>query len=89
MGGKCYVKTLLEHVTGGSPETNFMRGRYGSMSRSRSGSRPMTNISAWVALLSHFLPSPDPQPRAPSEWPDRRRPVRAGNGIARADEVIE
>ena len=38
MGGKRYVKTLLEHVTGGrtvisagSPETNFMRGRYGSM----------------------------------------------------------
>ena len=34
MGGKCYIKR--EHVRGriisaGSPETNFMRGRYGSM----------------------------------------------------------
>ena len=54
MGGKCYVKTLLEHVTGvedchfpGSPETNFMKGRYGSMT-------PGFEIALMIGLVIGF-----------------------------------
>jgi hypothetical protein len=54
MGGKCYVKTLLEHVTGVEDchlpdrmKPNFMKGRYGSMT-------PGFEIALAIGLVGGF-----------------------------------